>query len=78
MYDGRYSTMVATSKNIYGPYSPRYEAVPHGGHTVFFQDEQGRWWSTIFGSDDGAPWQQKPGIVPIRFDEAGKLLLDNR
>jgi beta-xylosidase len=78
MFDGRYSCSVATSKKIYGPYSPRYEAIPHGGHNVFFQDERGDWWSTYFGSDDKAPWQEKPGILPITFDRAGKLMPANR
>ena len=27
-FDGRYSCMVATSENIYGPYGARYEAIP--------------------------------------------------
>lgn len=48
--DGRYSCMVATSKNFNGPYSARYEAVPHGGHPAFFRDELGEWWMTFFGS----------------------------
>ena len=76
--DGRYSCMVATSKSIYGPYSARYEAIPHAGHPMVFQDEIGKWWVTYFGSDDLAPWQEKPGIVPIRFDSDGRLLMDYR
>lgn len=76
--DGRYSCMIASSKSIYGPYSARYEAIPHGGHNVFFQDEHGVWWSTIFGSDGDAPWQERPGIVPIAFGPNGQLVMDNR
>lgn len=72
-FDGRYSCAVATAKSIYGPYSARYEAIPHGGHNVFFQDERGDWWSTYFGSDGSAPWQEKPGVIPVRFDRAGRL-----
>ncbi len=67
-FEGRYSCAVAMSKHLYGPYSPREEAIPHAGHNVFFQDEKGDWWSTLFGSDDSGPWQEKPGIVPITFD----------
>lgn len=63
-YEGRYSCMVATSTNIYGPYSARYEAIPHGGHNVFFQDECGDWWSTIFNG----PVSERPAVVPIRFE----------
>ena len=39
--DGRYSCMVATSTNLCGPYSARYEAIPHGGHNTFFRDASG-------------------------------------
>ena len=76
--DGRYSCMVATSKSIYGPYSARYEAIPHAGHPAIFQDELGQWWSTIFGTNSLAPWQEKPGIVPIRFGKDGRMLMDYR
>jgi xylan 1,4-beta-xylosidase len=72
-FDGRYSCAVATSTNIYGPYGTRYEAIPHGGHNVFFQDKQARWWSTYFGSDNTAPWQERPGILPITFDAQGRV-----
>ncbi len=72
-FDGRYSCTVATSTQLYGPYSPRYEAIPHGGHNVFFTDAKGQWWSTYFGSDPGAPWQERPGILPVQFDADGKL-----
>jgi len=72
-FDGRYSCAISTSTNIYGPYGARYEAVPHGGHNVFFQDKDGRWWSSYFGSDGTAPWQERPGILAITFDATGRL-----
>jgi hypothetical protein len=28
-------------------------------------DNNGQWWSTIFGSGSKVPWEQRPGIVPI-------------
>ena len=68
-FDGRYSCMVATSKNLYGPYSARYEAIPHGGHNTFFQDTQGRWWSTFFGP----PWPERPAILPIALGADGRI-----
>ena len=71
--EGRYSCYIATSTSLYGPYGQRYEAIPHGGHNMFFQDEQGQWWSTYFGSDDTAPWQERPGILPIRMDPTGRI-----
>ena len=72
-FDRRYSCMVASSTNLYGPYSERYEALPHAGHNVFFKDPAGQWWSTFFGSDPSAPWREQPGILPIRFDENGRV-----
>ncbi len=72
-FDGRYSCAVATSPHLYGPYGARSEAIPHAGHNTFFQDGKGRWWSTFFGSDPTAPWRERPGILPIRFDENGRI-----
>lgn len=77
-YEGRYTCMVSTSTNLFGPYSERYEAVPHGGHNVFFQDDNRQWWSTFFGSDGTGPWRERPGILPIRFDEQGRIVCDPR
>ncbi|WP_168222240.1 family 43 glycosylhydrolase [Aquisphaera giovannonii] len=73
LIDGRYSCVVAESKALLGPYSPRYEAIPHAGHNVFFRDAEGRWLSTFFGSDASAPWQERPGVLPIHFDADGHL-----
>lgn len=72
-YEGRYSCMIATSDKIYGPYSARYEAIPHGGHNMFFTDGKGQWWSTYFGSDRGAPWRERAGVLPVEFDAAGRV-----
>lgn len=72
-YQGRYSCMVSTSTNLFGPYSPRYEALPHAGHNMFFRDDRGQWWSTFFGSDGTAPWRDKPGIFPVDFRADGRL-----
>jgi lysophospholipase L1-like esterase len=72
-FDGRYSCAVATATNIYGPYGQRYEAIPHAGHNTFFQDSSGQWWSTYFGSDDTAPWRERPGMLPITFDSKGRV-----
>jgi beta-xylosidase len=72
-WHGRYSCCIATAEKIYGPYGRRYEAIPHGGHNTFFKDERGDWWATYFGSDDKAPWQEQPGILPIRFEPSGRI-----
>jgi xylan 1,4-beta-xylosidase len=68
-----YDCMAATAKNIYGPYGPRYLAIPHGGHNMLFKDKQGQWWSTLFGSDPKAPFRERPAIVPLEIDEEGHV-----
>lgn len=70
-YQGRYSTMLAMSGSIYGPYHGRHESVPSGGGTGFFKDKEGRWWSTYFGNDGQAAWREKPGIVRVEFAQGG-------
>lgn len=71
--DGHYDCVVSESKDIYGPYGPRYTAVPDGGHVTFFQDATGAWWSTFFGNDKSAPQMELPGILPLAFDAEGHL-----
>jgi beta-xylosidase len=73
---GEYHCFTASSDTIYGPYTDRYVSVPHGGHNNFFADKNGRWWSTFFGNDLQAPFKELPGVVPMRFDERGRLRVD--
>jgi xylan 1,4-beta-xylosidase len=73
--DGRYSCFIADADSLAGPWGPRYLAVPCGGHNVFFQDKAGQWYSTIFGNDKDAPFRERPGILPVEFDSAGKILV---
>jgi xylan 1,4-beta-xylosidase len=68
-----YDCMAATAKNIYGPYGPRYLAIPHGGHNMLFKDKRGRWWSTLFGSDPKAPFRERPAIVQLDVDDEGHI-----
>lgn len=75
-----YDVVVATADHIYGPYGPRYTAVVEGGHNNFFQDRDGRWWSTMFGNPRGAsaataPFLCRPALVPMKF-EAGRFRPD--
>ena len=72
-YEGRYSSCVAMSDNIYGPYRDRHETVPCGGGTGFFKDKEGAWWCSYFGNDKQSPFREKPGIVKIVFDKDGKI-----
>jgi hypothetical protein len=60
-----YDCEVLVADNINGIYSHRHVAVPYGGHNNFFIDNNGQWWSTIFGCGSMVPWEQQPGIVPI-------------
>lgn len=67
-----YDVVVASADNIYGPYGPRYTAIVEAGHNNFFQDKQGRWWSTMFGNPRGAsaktaPFLCRPAIVPLQY-----------
>jgi hypothetical protein len=64
---------MAFSTNLCGPCSERYEAIPHAGHKVFFQDRTGRGWSTFFDSDATAPRRERPGILPFCFDEQARI-----
>jgi hypothetical protein len=72
-FEGRYCCAIAMADIIYGPYGERYEALPHAGHNTFFKDERGQWWSTYYGSDRGASWQERPGVLPIAFDADGRV-----
>lgn len=70
-WDGKYTCWVATSKSLYGPYSARYPAIPHGGHNMFFKDKAGQWWSTIFNG----PVNEKPAILPVTIEANGQIAL---
>jgi beta-xylosidase len=72
-YKGRYSSVVAMSTNIYGPYKNWEEAVPCGGGTDYFQDKDGNWWDAYFGNDNQSPFREKPAIVRVDFDNAGMI-----
>jgi xylan 1,4-beta-xylosidase len=72
-YYERYHCMTAESDTLRGPYHMRYVSVPYGGHNNFFRDNEGRWWSTIFGNDKSAPLHERPGILRIGFDADGHI-----
>lgn len=72
-YYERYHCMTAESPTLRGPYSARYVSVPYAGHNNFFEDFDGRWWSTMFGNDAQAPIEKKPGILRVVFDADGHL-----
>jgi xylan 1,4-beta-xylosidase len=70
---GDYDCMIASSDKIYGPYGPRYLAIPHGGHNMIFKDKEGKWWSTFFGNDARAPFFERFGLLRIEFDSEGRV-----
>ena len=70
---GDYHCMVAESKRLLGPYGPRYLAIPHGGHNMFFTDKQGTWWATFFGNDPRAPFRERPAILSIELNDQGRV-----
>ena len=72
-YEGRYSSMVAVSENIYGPYRHRHEAVPCSGGTGYFRDKDGNWWCTFFGNDRQAPFREMPAMVKVDFSTDGYI-----
>jgi xylan 1,4-beta-xylosidase len=74
-YQGRYSSVVAMSTNIFGPYKNWQEAVPCGGGTDYFRDKEGNWWDAYFGNDNQSPFREKPAIVKIDFDAEGRILV---
>ncbi|MFD0696315.1 family 43 glycosylhydrolase [Paenibacillus sp. GCM10027628] len=70
--DGTYDMMYAVADHLYGPYTPRRLAVPHGGHGTMFIDHEGRLMSTFFGNDRTAPFRTRPGIVLLQAEEDGQ------
>ena len=70
---GDYHCMVAESDHLYGPYGPRYLAIPHGGHNMFFTDKDGNWWATFFGNDPRAPFRERPAILGIELDKEDRI-----
>ena len=65
-------TMVASSKNIFGPYGKRYLLLSGaGGHTRPFQDEKGKWWTALWTwSRD---FDHQFGITGIDFSPDGTI-----
>jgi beta-xylosidase len=74
-FEGRYTMMLATSKNIYGPYSDRRDTIASNGGTGFFKGKDGYWYTTMFGDDSQAPWREKPGVIRVEFDATGKVVV---
>jgi xylan 1,4-beta-xylosidase len=76
-YEGRYSTCLAISDSVYGPYHTRHESVPCAGGTGFFKDRSGHWWTSYFGNDSQSPFIEKPAIMRIDFGAGGKVMVSS-
>jgi xylan 1,4-beta-xylosidase len=74
-YEGRYSTCLAISDNVYGPYNTRHEIRTLRWGTGFFKDKLGHWWTSYFGNDSQSPFIEKPAILRIDFDAQGKVIV---
>ena len=74
-WNGRYDSVVAMADNIWGPYKHWHEAVPCGGGTNYFQDNDGNWWCCYFGNDAQSPFRERPGMVKIDFEKDGKIFV---
>lgn len=72
--EGRYSFVFAVSENIHGPYRMRHEAAPCAGGGNVFRDGEGLWWSTFFGNDEQSHFREKPGLIRVEFDAAGRIV----
>lgn len=72
-YEGRYSTCVAMSDHIYGPYVMRHEGIPCGGGTGYFEDKDGNWWCSYFGNDPQSHFREKVGFIKVAFDKKGSI-----
>jgi len=73
-YEERYSTCLAVSDHLYGPYKHRHESVPSAGGTGFFKDKKGNWWSTYFGNDSQTHFREKVGLIKVDFTSSGKVI----
>lgn len=60
-------TMVATARNVYGPYEYRHLMTAHGGESTVFEGEGGQWYATLSGSDVRAAFRDRPALVPLTW-----------
>ena len=69
---------MAEARSVYGPYGPRYLAVPHAGQTTLFRDAAGRLLATLSGGvrDGYAVLRGRSGILPLTFSPEGRLRPD--
>nr|WP_294898207.1 family 43 glycosylhydrolase [uncultured Pedobacter sp.] len=71
--DGKisYDSMIASSDNIYGPYSKRYCAIRYGGHNSYFIGPDEQIYATVWCYPDNDPHWQKVSILKMKLDKEG-------
>ena len=65
-----YDCVIASSDNIYGPYSERYTAITGGGHNTIFRGKDGKIYATMFGNpvnESFAPFYARPAIMEMEY-----------
>lgn len=73
-YYGRYSSCIAVSDNIYGPYTMRHEPIPCDGGTNFFVDKNGELWSSYFGNDTKSHFREKFSVIKAQVLDDGRII----
>ncbi|MDR0326971.1 MAG: family 43 glycosylhydrolase [Planctomycetaceae bacterium] len=71
--ESTYDCMAAYSDRLEGPYTDFHLAIPGGGHNMIFHDGKGHWYSTFFGNDPLTVFKERPGLVPIHWDDRGRI-----
>ena len=64
----RYDGVIATSDNLFGPYTFQKAVIPHAGGGSFLIDFEGKFWHTISGSDVGSPVSGQPCLLPLEVN----------
>ncbi len=70
LIDSRLDCIIATSKNIFGPYSSPYISIPHGGGNMIFEDFERKLWGTFFcNKESSAPFYERPSLIPLNYKD---------
>jgi beta-xylosidase len=64
-------TFVAVSQSIYGPYSRRYLALPHGGQISLFDGPEHQLYASFTGSGSYSLVEHYPAVVPMTLASPG-------
>ncbi|MBA2941216.1 family 43 glycosylhydrolase [Paenibacillus sp. CGMCC 1.16610] len=64
-------TFVAVSHSIYGPYSRRYLALPHGGQISLFDGPEHQIYASFTGSGEYSLVEHYPAVVAMTFASPG-------